>query len=198
MTKTLEGLLRERLADSRAMTAVLDINADRIFLRFGHIGPLLGITLMIRGNEAVPVTPEALKAAWEEEDAGKRSRTPLDPAKPLAAVFEGGRLYACEGGPEIDLPENFFEYVATELLASDDEDKDGEKEPESPAGEGDGNGGDDDAGEGPKAINPDEHLKAELIEIAKAEGVEIDANATKAAIAEAINAKRAAPPAGAA
>lgn len=197
MTKTLEGLLRERLADSRAMTAVLDINADRIFLRFGHIGPLLGITLMIRGNEAVPVTPEALKAAWEEEDAGKRSRTPLDPAKPLAAVFEGGKLYACEGGPEIDLPENFFEYVATELLASDD-DEDGEKEPEGPAGDGNDNGSSGGADDGPKLINPDEHLKADLIEIAKAEGLEIDANATKAAIAEAINAKRAAPPAGAA
>jgi len=56
--KSLETILRERLTDTRAMTGVLNINADRVFLDFGQIGPLGRIRLRIRGNEVAVVYPE--------------------------------------------------------------------------------------------------------------------------------------------
>lgn len=56
--QTLESLLRDRLRDSRAMVATLNINAGRVFIDFGQIGPLARIRLRVRGNDVSIVFPE--------------------------------------------------------------------------------------------------------------------------------------------
>lgn len=102
MTKTLEAHLRERLTDSRAMVATLDINHNRVLLHFGAIGALSRITLGITGNEIAIVSPGDLKAAWADEDSAKRSRTPLDPSEPLKArLIDGALRVGGATGPEV-------------------------------------------------------------------------------------------------
>jgi hypothetical protein len=77
---TLEMLLRARLNDTRAMTAALNINADRVFLDFGQIGDLGRIRLRVRGNDIVVVTPELASDAPPEVEA-----SPEAAAKPARA-----------------------------------------------------------------------------------------------------------------
>ena len=105
MKNTLEALLRARLADSRAMVGSLDINHDRVLLHFGAIGDLPRVTLSINDNETSIALPDDLAVEWRMADEAKRSRTPLDPAVPLTAVFDGDKLTAGGGGPELVDPE---------------------------------------------------------------------------------------------
>ena len=124
MKNTLETLLRARLADSRAMVGSLDINHDRVLLHFGAIGDLPRVTLSINDNETSIAVPDVLAVEWRLGEEAKRSRTALDPAVPLTAAFDGDKLTAGGGGPEIILPETFYEYVAGALLTGEgDEDE---------------------------------------------------------------------------
>ena len=200
MKNTLEALLRARLADSRAMIGSLDINHDRVLIHFGAIGELARITLSINDNEIAIALPDDLAVEWRLGDEGKRSRTPLDPAVPLTAVFDGDKLTAGVGGPEVILPETFYEYVAGALLTGDED----EAEPdaangataaetgadgETPAEPGQGASG---ANGGPELVDPEKHNRDALVAVAKAEGVELGKDDTKRVIATKINEKRAA------
>lgn len=102
----LESALRGRLTDSRAMLATLDINQDRVFLIFGAIGDLSRIVLRIAGNEVSVRQPGPLASAWLADDNEKRARKP---DQPIDATLDGERLLAGPGGPEIFLPDAFFE-----------------------------------------------------------------------------------------
>ena len=102
---TLETLLRARLADSRAMIGSLDISHDRVLLHFGAIGELPRVTLSINENEIAIVLPDVLAVECRLDDEAKRSRTLLDPAVPLPAAFDGDKLTAGDGGPELIDPE---------------------------------------------------------------------------------------------
>ena len=105
MKNTLEALLRARLTDSRAMVGSLDINHDRVLLHFGAIGDLPRVTLSINDNEIAIALPDDLAVEWRLSEDAKRSRTPLAPAAPLTAAFDGDKLTAGDGGPEIIDPE---------------------------------------------------------------------------------------------
>ena len=200
MKNTLEALLRARLADSRAMIGSLDINHDRVLLHFGAIGDLPRVTLSINDNEISIAVPDALAVEWRLGDEAKRSRTPLDPAVPLTAAFDGDKLTAGDGGPEIILPETFYEYVAAELLTGEgDEDEpdaangataaETGADGETPAEPGQGANG---ANGGPELVDPEKHNRDALVAMAKAEGVGIGKDDTKRVIATKINEKRAA------
>ena len=198
MKNTLETLLRARLADSRAMVGSLDINHDRVLLHFGAIGDLPRVTLSINDNEIAIALPDDLAVEWRLGDEAKRSRTPLDPAVPLTAVFDGDKLTAGVGGPEVILPETFYEYVAGALLTGDED----EAEPdaangataaetgadgETPAEPGQGASG---ANGGPELVDPEKHNRDALVAMAKAEGVGVGKDDTKRVIATKINDKR--------
>lgn len=147
MSKTLEEVLRKRLTDSRAMTGVLNINADRVFLDFGQIGDIEKVRFRITGDDIVLLYP--------------RNDDP-DPD----GVLQGGQdgQNAVVGGA--DTTKDGTAVIAPENGA------DGASEVE--------------------LVNPDDHLKDELIAIAEATpGIEFDPNATKQVIADAINAARA-------
>ena len=200
MKNTLEALLRARLTDSRAMIGSLDINHDRVLLHFGAIGDLPRVTLSINDNEISIAVPDALAVEWRLGDEAKRSRTPLDPAVPLTAAFDGDKLTAGDGGPEIILPETFYEYVAAELLTGEgDEDEpdaangataaETGADGETPAEPGQGANG---ANGGPELVDPEKHNRDALVAMAKAEGVGIGKDDTKRVIATKINEKRAA------
>ena len=170
--KTLEALLRERLSDSRAMTAVLNINSDRVYLDFGDIGALERARLKVEGNRVIVVAPVGIANSQRAEDEAKgaRRRGPIE-----TTIGENERIFANEGGNEIVLPEGMILVSEGDLARLMDK--------------ADGvNGGDGDASQ---PVNPDDHSKEELISIAKTEGVEIKPNDTKAEIASAINAARA-------
>ena len=198
MKNTLEALLRARLADSRAMVGSLDINHHRVLLHFGAIGDLPRVTLSINDNEIAIALPDDLAVEWRLGDEAKRSRTPLDPAVPLTAVFDGDKLTAGVGGPEVILPETFYEYVAGALLTGDED----EAEPdaangataaetgadgETPAEPGQGASG---ANGGPELVDPEKHNRDALVAMAKAEGVGIGKDDTKRVIATKINDRR--------
>ncbi len=207
MKNTLEALLRARLADSRAMVGSLDINHDRVLLHFGAIGDLPRVTLSINDNETSIAVPDVLAVEWRLGDEAKRSRTPLDPAVPLTAAFDGDKLTA-GGGPEIILPETFYEYVAAELLTGEgDEDEpdaangattaetgaDGETPADQAQGANGANGGP--APQPPanagKWVDFEKVKLDDLKALAAAEGVELDvADNTRREIAAKINAKR--------
>ena len=198
MKNTLEALLRARLADSRAMVGSLDINHDRVLLHFGAIGDLPRVTLSINDNEIAIALPDDLAVEWRLGDEGKRSRTPLDPAVPLTAVFDGDKLTAGGGGPEIILPEAFYEYVAAAILTGEgDEDEpdaangataaETGADGETPAEPGQGANG---ANGGPELVDPEKHNRDALVAMAKAEGVGIGKDDTKRVIATKINDRR--------
>ncbi|MCR6673232.1 hypothetical protein [Devosia ginsengisoli] len=183
--KDLETMLRERLSDSRACLAALDINADRVRIQFGAVGPLPKLMLAVKGNEISIRHPVDLAEAWQREDAAKRSRpSPLDPAPeaqaedadaPIAAVLVDGRLFAGEGGREIELPEDFFELVAKALA-------------EGKAQAEDAGGGDQ---QQIVPTDPNAHTKEALIALATATpGAEFKPSDTKAVIAAAIDKAR--------
>ena len=178
MKNTLETLLRARLADSRAMVGSLDINHDRVLLHFGAIGDLPRVTLSINDNEIAIALPDDLAVEWRLGDEAKRSRTPLDPAVPLSAVLVDGKLRVGHAGPEIILPETFYEYVAGAMLTGDED----EGEPDAANG----------ANGGPELVDPEKHNRDALVAVAKAEGVELGKDDTKRVIATKINEKRAA------
>ena len=199
---TLEALLRARLADSRAMVGSLDINHDRVLLHFGAIGDLPRVTLSINDNEIAIALPDDLAVEWRLGDEAKRSRTPLDPAVPLTAVFDGDKLTAGNGGPEIILPETFYEYVAGALLTGDEDEPDDANGATAAETGTDGANGDQAQGAngGPAPTPPAnagkwvdfEKVKLDdLKALAVAEGVELDvADNTRREIAVKINAKR--------
>ena len=178
MKNTLETLLRARLADSRAMVGSLDINHDRVLLHFGAIGDLPRVTLSINDNEIAIALPDDLAVEWRMADEAKRSRTPLYPAVPLSAVLVDGKLRVGHAGPEIILPETFYEYVAGAMLTGDED----EGEPDAANG----------ANGGPELVDPEKHNRDALVAVAKAEGVELGKDDTKRVIATKINEKRAA------
>ena len=199
MKNTLEALLRARLADSRAMVGSLDINHDRVLLHFGAIGDLPRVTLSINDNEIAIALPDDLAVEWRLGDEAKRSRSALDPAVPVSAVLvDGDKLTAGGGGPEIILPEMFYEYVAAELLTGEgDEDEpdaangataaETAADGETPAEPGQGANG---ANGGPELVDPEKHNRDALVAMAKAEGVGIGKDDTKRVIATKINDRR--------
>ena len=198
MKNTLEALLRARLADSRAMVGSLDINHDRVLLHFGAIGDLPRVTLSINDNEIAIALPDDLAVEWRLGDEAKRSRSALDLAVPVSAVLVDGKLRVGHAGPEIILPETFYEYVAGALLTGDDD----EAEPdaasgaaaaetgadgETPAEPGQGANG---ANGGPELVDPEKHNRDALVAMAKAEGVGVGKDDTKRVIATKINDRR--------
>ena len=189
MKNTLEALLRARLADSRAMVGFLDINHDRVLLHFGAIGDLPRVTLSINDNEITIALPDDLAVEWRLGDEAKRSRSALDPAVPVSAVLvDGDKLTAGGGGPEIILPEMFYEYVAAELLTGEGD----EDEPDAASGGTAAETGTDGANGDPELVDPEKHSRDALVAVAKAEGVELGKHDTKRVIASKINEKRAA------
>ncbi len=195
---TLETLLRARLTDSRAMVGSLDINHDRVLLHFGAIGDPPRVTLSINDNEIAIALPDVLAVEWRLGDEANRSSTALDPAVPLTAAFDGDKLTACDGGPEIILPETFYEYVAGALLTGDEDEGEPDAANGATAAETDADGetpaepgqGTDGANGGPELVDPEKHNRDALVAMAKAEGVGIGKDDTKRVIASKINAKR--------
>lgn len=90
------------------------------------------------------------------------------------ALFPGAAARVFETLDELELPEEF--YKAETRVSSKSKPK--SKQPEAPA-------------EGDKAL--DDMTKAELVELAKAEKIDVDASAKKAEIVEAIEKGRSAP-----
>jgi hypothetical protein len=184
MKTTLEALLRARLADSRAMVGSLDINHDRVLLHFGAIGDLPRVTLSINDNEISIAVPDVLAVEWRLDDEAKRSRTPLDPAVPLTAVFDGDKLTAGNGGPEIILPAGDVQAPAAGEFVSFPK-----SEPIPSTFDGErllvANGD-------PELVDPEKHNRDALVAMAKAEGVELGKDDTKRVIATKISEKRAA------
>ena len=204
---TLETLLRDRLADSRAMIGSLDINHDRVLLHFGAIGEHPRVTLSINDNEIAIALPDVLAVEWRLSDEAKRSCTPLDPAVPVSAVLVDGKLRLGSGGPEIILPAGATAPAAGDLVNEQDSEANSgaangataeagadRKTPADPAQGANGANG------GPAPTPPAnagkwvefEKVKLDdLKALAAAEGVELHvADNTRREIAVKINAKR--------
>ncbi len=107
---TLEALLRERLGDSRAMTATLNINSDRVFLDFGQIGPIPKVRLRIRNNEVSVVYPTLPASA---PDAGAEG---LSPAPGGEGADEGSSAPDAGAGGAVE-PVNPDAHSREELVA---------------------------------------------------------------------------------
>jgi|GEM_PF-2189951 len=204
MSKTLEEVLRKRLTDSRAMTGVLNINADRVFLDFGQIGDIEKVRFRITDDEIILLYPRNDNPDPDGVLYGTGSNSAGRPTAPIDAVEREGQLFAGESGPEINLPDGLVVISEAELEAvmALVPTPEGEAGPDR---QGVVVGGADVTNDGTtvaftenagasgfEPINPDDHLKPELIAIAEATpGIDFDANATKPVIADAINAARA-------
>jgi len=195
---SLEGHLRARLSDSRAMTATLDINNLRVLLHFGQIGPLKAISFRIVGDEVQVVAPDDLAHAWQRAEADKRRTQAQASAGPISAVVDGENLRTADGAP-ITLPDGFAVVPEDELRALIAEADAASKGAEAgQTGEGAGaaatpanDTSSAAVGAQPvKAINPDDFTKAELAARAKAAGIATGGGMTKADLAAALNAKR--------
>lgn len=172
---TLESLLRDRLADSRAMNAALNINSERVYLDFGQIAALPKIRLKIKDNGVSVVSP---RVSGEVQAAQSDDGAPQS----FEAVEKDGKLYAGPDGPEIPIPAGFV------LVSEEDLDA-----VMASAGGDPASGADDASGETdtPQAIDPDDHDKEALITIAEnTPGIEFKKSDTKADIAAAINKAR--------
>lgn len=211
--KTLQEMLHARASgDNRAATGVVDVRAGRVRILFGDVGPHSRLTLGIEGNEvrilhptdlATPAAPARADADAVDDaaDAARRRMTPdnvqpgsnlapnvfaLNAAGGLDVVVRDGKLYAGDAGPEIILPPGFGRLAGVGVDVNVGQPI---ERPQSAGGEP--SGGTDGAGDKkPEAVNPADHLKDELIAMAKAEGVEVTADNNKAEIAAAINRKR--------
>lgn len=129
--------------------------------------------------------------------------------EPIPATFDGERLLAGEGGPEVTIPEDFLDYLATALLTDDEDEEansgiasgatgaDTAASGETPADPGQGANGAS-SGLAPrhpanagKWIDFEKVKLDDLKALAAAEGLELDsADNTRREIAEKINAKR--------
>lgn len=189
----LEALLRARLSDARAMTGVLNVNADRVFLDFGQIGEISRIRLRIKGSDVEVVSPEDARIAWQEAEAEKAGANRNGGA--IVAIERDGHLFAAPGLREIKLPPGYVLVSEAELEAvlSQIPQEPGADRQDGPADGGGGAEGAEPASgqeNGVQRISPDDHSKSDLVDIATAENVVVSAAATKAQIADAINAAR--------
>lgn len=189
----LEALLRARMSDARAMTGVLNINADRVFLDFGQIGEISRIRLRIKGSDIEVVSPEDARIAWQEAEAEKAGANRNGGA--IVAIERDGHLFAAPGLREITLPPGYVLVSEAELDAvlSQIPQEPGADGQDGPPDGGSGAEGVEPATgpeNGVQRISPDDHSKSDLVDIATAENVVVSAAATKAQIADAINAAR--------
>jgi hypothetical protein len=189
----LETLLRARLMDSRAMTAVLNINIDRVFLDFGQIGEIPRVRLRIKESEVEVVYPEDARLAWQKAEASKGGGATA-PSGMILATEDDGRLFA-PSGAEIHLPVGLVVVREEELEAVLAQA--GQSAAENgplPVPGGVAPGEPDPPGRGAEigaaAVSPDDMSRDDLVALAAEEGVAHGAKATKAEIAEAINAAR--------
>lgn len=195
--KTLQEYLIDRDGDPRAMVAALDVQADRVYLRLGQLGGHPAVTVQIVGNEALVIQPAGLakgdSSAPEPEAAPavNPSLTNLPPNAFTARAISADAPAAEEPAPSAD---DGGAAAAADGLSADPAATPADDGQSASSAPPDGNG-DAPAGDGgdpaPVAINPDAYLKAELLEMARAEGIDsVDEDDTKAVIAAEINAKR--------
>ncbi len=160
--KTLEALLRERLTDSRAMTAALNINSDRVFIDFGQIGDLSRIRLQVKGNEFKIIAP-LTQLEYEPVAVAAEDTSPIN------LVVDGDKILTEDGSRAVFLPEGFM--IVSEAELSSIMDKAEASNPPSP-------------------INPDNYSKEDLVVMAKEAGAKFGTNDSKAVIAKAIDKAR--------
>lgn len=211
--KTLQEMLKER-AGGDAARAVVDVRGDRVRLLLGAVGNHPRIVLGVEGNSVKmlhPADSREAEAGSEAGDGGDEGATgvrrpvkiddgefvddrdPLQPGEsPQAALAR-----IANEGENARQPETVSTTTAISTTTQQDagiggvnlDDPAGNSEIKNPVGDdAAGNGAGDAAA---KDVDPSDHTKDELVAMAKKDGVEHAANATKADIAAAINAKRA-------
>lgn len=229
----LEDLLKARVkagaSDARALTAVIEAGRGTRIL-FGAIGDLPRIILGVEGNKLSLIYPpaddpeaardfiladlagEAIPAEGAEDLKGEFIAFPINEPVPGYWDEVSETLYAGEGGPEIDLPDNFFEFTARAFAEATAEKTDPEtsdatapEQGQAPAGETtdpattpaqpeeNGSTGSAQQDDPPpvEPVNPDSMGKPELIDLGrKTPGAEFNDTDTKKVIADAINKAR--------
>jgi hypothetical protein len=204
---TLQEMLAERArSDQRAMNAVVDARGNLVRILFGEVGKHSRIALRVEGDNVTIIGPkptEAGEEAADGEDAGVRRPVNIDagefvddrdPLHPGENPVDAAARIATEGTDQRQAEAVSDTTAVSTTTASqtgigaEGGVPEGASEIKNPQPEGASTDG---AGDAVQKINPEEHLKDELLKIAKDEGVTLAASDnTKAEIAAAINAKR--------
>lgn len=193
--KTLESLLRGRLTNPRGLVGSLELYHNRVLLTFGAIGSLERVVCAVQNNgitvlQPDGLTPEATDEALQAARAEIERLTTALEATPegTAALAEMGRTEA--GGQDGSNSAAEGDNAGGGATEPGEGGGDAQRKAEGQSG-GDGTegeGGGDSGGEKtPEPVDPDDHLKPALIEMAKAAGVEVSKDDTKAEIAAKIN-----------
>ncbi len=210
---TLQEMLAERArSDQRAMNAVVDARGNLVRILFGEVGKHARIALRVEGDNVTVMGPKPAEASDEEAEGGEGTdagvRRPVnidagefvddrDPLHPGENPVDAAARIAAEGEDQrqaeavSDTAAVSTTTVSQTGIGAEGGVPEGASEIKNPQPEGTST---EDASAGDAAvqkINPEEHLKDELLKIAKDEGVTLaPSDNTKAEIAAAINAKR--------
>jgi len=171
---TLEDLMRARLAEPRAMVGALSINANRILLTFGDVGENARVVLHVEGDE-VKIIHRPEPAEEDHEDDMLLGSNLLPSMVEIAPGME------VQLGAVVMRSHKESGLSVKDWNALADDEREAKLAATVEAMKTD---------EAAKPVDPDKHKRDELVAMAEAAGVEIATNATKAEIAEALNAAK--------
>lgn len=173
---TLEDLMRARLAEPRAMIGALSINANRILLTFGDVGENARVVLHVEGDEVKIIhRPEAAEEAEDHEDdmlLGSNVLPSMVEIAPGNEVQLGAVVMRSHKESGLSVSE-------WNGLADDEREAKLAATVEAMKAE-----------EAAKPVDPAKHKRDDLVAMAEAAGVTVEPNATKAEIADALNAAK--------